>query len=61
MQIKRFEGPDMTETLRLVKEEFGDNAVILSAKQIRPGGFFKGMRKTCVEVTAAIDKESNQE
>jgi flagellar biosynthesis protein FlhF len=61
MQIKRFEGADMTETLRLVKEEFGENAVILSAKQIRCAGFFKGLRKKSVEVTAAIDTEESDE
>jgi flagellar biosynthesis protein FlhF len=39
MQIKRFEAEDMTEALRLVKRDFGDDAVILSAKEVRPGGF----------------------
>ena len=55
MQIKRFESSDMTEALRLVKREFGDNAVILSAKEIRPGGFFSALRKKSVEITAATD------
>ncbi|MCB2147971.1 MAG: hypothetical protein KQI81_15955 [Deltaproteobacteria bacterium] len=55
MQIKRFEATDMTEALRLVKREFGDNAVILSAKEIRPGGFFSALRKKSVEITAATD------
>ena len=55
MQIKRFEAADMTEALRLVKREFGDNAVILSAKEVRPGGFFSALRKKSVEITAATD------
>ncbi|WP_319409768.1 Ada metal-binding domain-containing protein [uncultured Desulfosarcina sp.] len=55
MQIKRFEAADMTEALRLVKHEFGDNAVILSAKEIRAGGFFSALRKKSVEITAATD------
>ncbi|BBO66775.1 hypothetical protein DSCA_07050 [Desulfosarcina alkanivorans] len=55
MQIKRFEAGDMTEALRMVKREFGDEAVILSAKEVRPGGFFSALRKKSVEITAATD------
>ena len=55
MQIKRFEAEDMTEALRMVKREFGDDAVILSAKESRPGGIFSAFRKKCVEITAATD------
>ena len=55
MQIKRFEAVDMTEALRLVKREFGDDAVILSAKEVRPRGFFSALRKKHVEITAAAD------
>ncbi|MBC2711737.1 MAG: hypothetical protein HGJ94_12350 [Desulfosarcina sp.] len=55
MQIKRFEAADMTEALRMVKREFGCNAVILSAKEVRPGGFFSALRKRSVEITAATD------
>ncbi len=56
MQIKRFRAQDMAEALRLVKKEFGCQAVILSAKEMKNGtgmlGFLKG---PCVEVTAATD------
>jgi len=55
MQIKRFEAIDMTEALRLVKREFGNDAVILSAKEVRPSGFFSGLRKKSVEIMAATD------
>ena len=55
MQIKRFEAVDMTEALRMVKREFGDDAVILSVKEIRSGGFFSALRKKSVEITAATD------
>jgi flagellar biosynthesis GTPase FlhF len=55
MQIKRFEAEDMTEALRMVKREFGDDAVILSAKEARPGGIFGAFKKKCVEITAATD------
>ena len=56
MQIKRFRAQDMAEALSLVKKEFGYQAVILSAKEMKNGtgmlGFLKG---PCVEVTAATD------
>jgi len=55
MQIKRFEAADMTEALRMVKREFGDDAVILSAKEVRPRGFFSALKKKHVEITAATD------
>lgn len=55
MQIKRFEAADMTEALRLVKRQFGDDAVILSAKEVRSSGFFSALRKRSVEITAATD------
>ncbi len=58
MQIKRFEAADMTDALRMVKREFGDEAVILSAKEIRPGGFFSALRKRHVEITAASDSHA---
>jgi len=34
MQIKRFEAENMAEALKLVKQEFGSDAVILSAKSL---------------------------
>jgi flagellar biosynthesis protein FlhF len=35
MKIKRFEASDMAEALRMVKKEFGEEAVILSARADR--------------------------
>jgi flagellar biosynthesis protein FlhF len=56
MQIKRFEAKNMTMALRLIKEELGPDAVILSARSLRKGsGFFGSMKYAGVEVTAAID------
>jgi len=58
MQIKRFEAADMTEALRMVKRDFGDDAVILSAKEIRPGGLFSALKKRHVVITAAMDYQA---
>lgn len=55
MQIKRFEARSMTEALRLVKKEFGDEAVILSARNVKKAGLFGLGAAAGVEITAAID------
>lgn len=55
MQIKRFEAKDMTTALAMIKQAFGPDAVILSAKSIRTYGVLGGARTKGVEVTAAID------
>lgn len=48
MQIKKFTANNVNEALRLVKAEFGGDAVILSTRSVKGKG---------VEVTAAIDRE----
>ncbi|MFH1982223.1 MAG: flagellar biosynthesis protein FlhF [Pseudomonadota bacterium] len=58
MQIKRFEAKDMTAALAVIKQEFGPDAVILSAKSIRSYGVLGGAKTKGVEVTAAIDPSS---
>jgi flagellar biosynthesis protein FlhF len=56
MQIKRFEARDMTTALRLIKNELGPEAVILSARSLKVENRFLGSVKTAgVEVTAATD------
>jgi flagellar biosynthesis protein FlhF len=58
MQVKRFEGIDMQEVLRLVKHELGPDAVILSTRHIKKGkGAFGIFGRPMVEVTAAVDRE----
>jgi flagellar biosynthesis protein FlhF len=58
MQIKRFEAKNMTTALRLIKDELGPNAVVLSARSLRKGkGFFGSMKYAGVEITAAIDHQ----
>ena len=55
MQVKVFEADDMTSGLKLVKDTFGPDALILSTKTIRNGKL--GLRgKPRLEITAAIDK-----
>jgi len=56
MKIKRFEAASMAEALRMVKKEFGEEAVILSAKTASKAGRLFGAKQAGqVVVTAAID------
>ena len=55
MQIKNFEAQNMTEALGMIKKEFGTEAVILSARNLKKGNKIFGLRRERVEVTAAID------
>ena len=58
MQIKRFEAKSMTTALRMIKDELGPGAVILSARSLRKGkGFFGSLKYAGVEVSAAIDNQ----
>jgi len=58
MQIKKFRANDTAEALRLIRKEFGSQAVILSTKDVDLGsGVFGFRKKCCVEVTAATDAE----
>jgi flagellar biosynthetic protein FlhF len=59
MKIKRFEASNMSDALRAVKKEFGDEAVILSAKNIRKTSrLFSSKNRGQVVVTAAIDRNA---
>lgn len=51
MKVKRFEAPDTKSALALVKEQLGEDAVILSTKTLAP----EGGRPRRVEVVAAVD------
>jgi flagellar biosynthesis protein FlhF len=58
MQIKRYEAKNMTTALRMIKDELGPDAVILSARSLRKGkGFFGSMKYAGVVVSAAIDNQ----
>ncbi len=62
MQIKRFEARNMSEALKMIKKEFGEEAVILSARNNRPGRSIFGRRRTKgVVVTAAVDHQAGRD
>lgn len=59
MLVKTFQSKSMAEALRMVKGELGPDAMILSTKKEKTGGFFGFFCKTVYRVTAAIDSSRN--
>src|SRR4051812_7815072 len=55
MQVKTFQANDMPEALRMVKAEFGSNAMILTSRKKMKKGFLGLSSTPYVEVTAAPD------
>src|SRR6185369_2637444 len=55
MLVKTFQAVTMAEALRLVKAELGPDAMILSTKKDKAGGFLGFFCKPVYRVTAAID------
>src|SRR4030042_3014320 len=59
MQINRFEGKDMQDALRQVKEALGPEAIILSTKTLKKGSPpFRWSLRSSIEVVAAIDRDA---
>ncbi|MGQ9720142.1 MAG: hypothetical protein ACUVXA_02335 [Candidatus Jordarchaeum sp.] len=60
MQIKRFEGKDIKEVLKQVREEFGPDAIILSTKRIKPPyEKLNIISSPLVEIIAAVDRDQS--
>lgn len=55
MKIKKYEVSDMKEALRLIKQDLGPDAVILSTRKVMKNNNFGLFAKPVLEVTAAID------
>jgi flagellar biosynthesis GTPase FlhF len=58
MQVKKFQAENMPEALKMVKAEFGLDAMILNSREERRKGILGFFRKPYVEVTAAIGNPS---
>jgi len=56
MKIMKFEGSNMREAVAKVKAELGDQAVIVSTRQIR-----RGLLGTACEISAAIDDDTDDD
>ncbi len=61
MIIKKFQGKTETEAVNKVKEEMGNEAVVMNIKKIRPSGIFRFFKGITYEVTAALEENSQEE
>jgi flagellar biosynthesis protein FlhF len=55
MQIKKFKSRTLKEAIAAMKEEFGDEAIVLSTKVI--DSFANGIEQKMFEITASIDED----
>lgn len=56
MKIKKYIASSMNEAMLQIRKELGADAVILSSKEIKTGGFLGFFQKKNMEVIAAIEK-----
>ena len=56
MKIRKYIARNMPEALQQVRDDFGENAVILNTRQLRRNSRFNNSDQPQVEVTAAVDE-----
>ena len=59
MIIKKFQGNTETEAITKARDELGKDAVVMNVKTIKPRGIMKLFKPQVVEVTAALDENTN--
>lgn len=58
MKVKKYTAKTMSDAMVKIKEELGQDAVILNSKRVEKGGFLGLFTKKNVEVIAAIDPDA---
>ncbi len=61
MKMKKYLVRDLSEAMRMIKDDLGDDAVILSTRKIKKGGFLGIGAKTYFEVTAVTEEPKRVE
>ncbi|MDP4097525.1 flagellar biosynthesis protein FlhF [Paenibacillus sp. P96] len=59
MRVKRYVVDTMPEAMQQIRGELGTDAVILSTKEMKVGGFLGLFSKKKIEVIAAVEKETD--
>ncbi|GGF80192.1 hypothetical protein GCM10010912_26560 [Paenibacillus albidus] len=57
MRVKRYVVDTMPDAMHSIRSELGSDAVILSTKEVKVGGFMGMFQKKKIEVVAAVEKE----
>jgi len=60
MRVKRYVVDTMPDAMHSIRSELGSDAVILSTKEIKIGGFLGFFKKKKIEVVAAVEKEQKR-
>lgn len=60
MKMKKYEVSDMKEALKLIKQDLGPDAVILSTRKVMKSNNFGLFARPVLEVTAAVDYKAPQ-
>lgn len=60
MIIKKFQGKTEEEATALAKKELGDGVIVMNVKTLKKKGLFAAFRKPLVEVTVALEEESER-
>ena len=57
MTINKFQGKTEEEAIAKAKQEFGENAVIMNVKEVKPKGLFRAFKNSTYKVTAAMEEK----
>mgnify|MGYP000131556031 FL=1 len=57
MTINKFQGKTQEEAIAKAKEEFGERAVIMNIREVKPKGLFRAFKNSTFEVTAAMEEK----
>ncbi|WP_379126561.1 flagellar biosynthesis protein FlhF [Paenibacillus sp. sgz500958] len=60
MRVKRYVVDTMPDAMQSIRSELGSDAVILSTKEIKVGGFLGLFKKKKIEVVAAVEKDQKR-
>lgn len=60
MIIKKFQGKTEEEAIALAKKELGDGVIVMNVKNVKHKGLFAAFKKPLVEVTVALEEESER-
>ena len=60
MRVKRYVVDTMPDAMQSIRTDLGNDAVILSTKEIKIGGFLGFFKKKKIEVVAAVEKEQKR-
>ncbi|WP_237705230.1 hypothetical protein [Bacillus coahuilensis] len=60
MNVKKIIAPTMPEAMKRIRNELGNDAVIINSKVVYTGGFLGMFKKKNIEVLAAVDTVSSK-